>query len=82
MLKIIYISLIVLSVVFLIVVYFTNIMWLGNQTMFLWSKESSVSVSFWLFLIIIAAFIFWFSVFWLITTLINKRPKDFDEFDI
>ncbi len=82
MLKFIYISLIVISVLFLMVIYFTNIMWLWNQTMFLWSKEIRVSVAFWLFLIIVTWFVLWFSIFGLITTLINKKPKDFDEFDI
>ena len=80
--KILYIVLIAISTLFLLVIYFTNIMWLWNQVIFVWSQNNSVSFWTWLLLLILISFILWFSVFWLMTKLVNKKPKDFDEFDL
>jgi len=80
--KVLYITIMTICVLFLIIIYFTNIMYLGTQTMFFWSQNSRISVEIWLLLIIVVAFILWFSAFGLMTKLVNRKPKDFDEFDI
>ena len=82
MMKTLYITMITICILFLLVIYFTNIIYLWTQPMYLWSQNTRVSIEIWLFLIIIAGFILWFATFWLITTLINRKPKDFDEFDL
>ena len=82
MLKAIYIISIVISVILLMVIYFTNIVYLGNMQMFLWSQENRISVAAWLALIILVSMILWASIVLLLKSLVNQRPKDFDEFDL
>ena len=82
MLKAFYIIVIVISVILLMVLYFTNIVYLGNLQMFLWSQNNRISVAAWLALIIFISMLLWASIILLLKSLVNSKPKDFDEFDL
>ena len=82
MMKVLYIIIMVLCIIFLMVVYFTNIMYLWTQPLYLWSNKSTVPAAVWLLLLILAAFILWFSTFWLLKNIVKGKTKDFDEYDL
>lgn len=81
MMRILYIVTIIICVFLLLIIYASNVMYLSIQPMY-FLTSSILSVPVWLLLIILLSFILWFSFFWLITTFVKKKPKDFDEFDL
>jgi len=82
MLKFIYIAVIIVSVIFLMIIYFTNIIYLWSMQLFLWSQRSHISLAAGLALIILVSMILGASIVLLLKSLINQKPKDFDEFDL
>ena len=82
MLKALYIMTIIVCVVLLMILYFTNIIYLGNMQMFLWSQNNRISVAAWLALIILVSILLGASIVLYLKSLVNQKPKDFDEFDL
>jgi len=79
--KILYSIIIWICVLFLLMIYFTNIMWLSWQSMYLWSQSNRISIAAGLALIMLVSMILGASVVLLLKSLVHTRPKDFDEFD-
>jgi len=80
--KVLYILTIIICVIFIMVIYFTNIIYMWNQQMYLWSQNNRISVAAWLWLLMLISAILWASVVLLLKSLVNQRPKDFDDFDL
>lgn len=79
--KILYSIIIWICVLFLLMIYFTNIMWLSWQSMYLWSQSNRISIAAGLALIMLVSMILGASIVLLLKSLVHTRPKDFDEFD-
>lgn len=82
MLKILYIIIIFCSAIFLLVFYFTNVLFLNTKDLVLLTKDNRISIWLWLLILIVVSFILGFFTYWLTQKLVYKKPKDFDEFDI
>ena len=50
--------------------------------MFLWSQNNRISVAAWLALIILISILLGAFMVLLLKSLVNQKPKDFDEFDL
>ena len=81
MLKWIYITIIVIGIMFLIVAIASNVFYL-DQPMYLGSQTNQVSTWKLLFLIMLVSFIIWVVSTLLVSKFFKSRPKDFDEYDL
>jgi len=79
--KLIYLIITILSALFLVVVYFTNIILTQNYYIYLWSMKNSVSMATWLALIIIVSVILWASLVLFFKTISNRKVQDYEDFD-
>jgi len=72
-------------VIFLFVffgLYFTNLMYVTNQPMFLFSQANQIGMWTWMFLLGLIWFFLWIFSTLLISSLFHSKPKDFDEYDL
>ncbi len=79
MLKILYISIIVVFLFIFFGLYFTNLMYVTNQPMFLFSQSNQIWMWTWMFLLGLIWFFLWIFSTLLISSLFHSRPKDFDD---
>jgi hypothetical protein len=79
--KWVYSIIIAICLIFLMIIYFSNVIWLGNMNMYLGSQSNRISVASGLGLIVLVSIILGASIVLLVKSLIKPRPKDFDEMD-
>ena len=82
MLKNIYLALVVILIFIFFGLYFTNLMYVTNQYMFLFSQSNHIWMWTWMFLLWFIWFCLGVFTTLLISSLFRSRPKDFDEFDL
>jgi len=75
-----WIAILVLSIL-LLIIYFINLVYLSSTSMFLFSSQSSVSLSFWLLIIIFISYLLWVLTVLLVKSIIKSKPKDIFEDD-
>jgi len=81
MLKSLYIIIIIVLLFTFFWIYFTNLIWLSWQNMYLGSQSNAVSMWAGMFLLTFIWFLLGIFLTLFVLSLIKNKPKDFDEID-
>jgi len=79
--KFVYGFILVAVLFMLVVIYFTNVIYLSSTPMYLFSAKSSISTSIGLLIVMLLSIIFWSVLVLFIKSFFKSKPKDIFEDD-